>query len=98
MLTTLGRKRLQFCEELLPEYVITGHEVCGVGAVSIQESHRPIFDFIEQHRDLFPGFFLMDVEENIRPKLRILQEHGFYTRENRELSDLDSCGAHSPRV
>jgi hypothetical protein len=49
-------------------------------------------------KDLFPGFFLLDVEENIRPKLRVLQEHGFYDRENRDLLDLDSCGAHSPRV
>lgn len=91
-------KDLEFCEELLPEYVITGHEVCGVGSVSIATEHQPIFDFIKANKDLFPGFFLLDVEENIRPKLRILQEHGFYTREERELSDLDSCGAHSPRV
>jgi hypothetical protein len=29
---------------------------------------------------------------------RILQEHGFYTRASRELTEFDSCGAHSPRV
>jgi hypothetical protein len=40
----------------------------------------------------------MDVETSIRPKLAVLQEHGFYTRADRELSDLDSCGAHSPRI
>jgi radical SAM superfamily enzyme YgiQ (UPF0313 family) len=91
-------ERAEFCEELLPEYVITGHEVCEVGAVSIAPQHRPIFEFIKQHKDLFPGFFLVDVENNIRPKLRVLQEHGFYTRAERELTELDSCGAHSPRV
>jgi hypothetical protein len=69
-----------------------------VGSVSVQPKHAPFFDFIRAHKDLFPGFFLIDVEENIRPKLRALQEHGFYTRANRELSDLDSCGAHSPRL
>ena len=89
--------RLEFCGELLPEYMITGHEVCTVGKVSVEGRHRPIFDFVREHPDLFPGFFLIDVEDNIRPKLRVLQEHGFYTRESRELSDLDSCGAHSPR-
>lgn len=97
----LGEERLEdleFCEELLPEYVITGHEVCEIGSVSISPRHVPIFDFIKTNRDLFPGFFLLDVEENIRPKLKILQEHGFYTRAERELSDLDSCGAHSPRI
>ncbi len=101
MYMDLGEDRLrnlEFCEELLPEYVITGHEVCEVGSVSIQPRHAPIFDFIKEHKDLFPGFFLLDVDENIRPKLQILQEHGFYTRADRELRDLDSCGAHSPRV
>ncbi len=91
-------ERLEFCEELLPEYVITGHEVCQVGAISIADRHRGFFDFIEQNKDVFSGFFLVDVKDNIRPKLAVLQEHGFYTRANRELTDLDSCGAHSPRV
>jgi len=98
---SLGRARVEraeLCEELLPEYVITGHEVCGIGSISISEKHRPIFDFIAEHKDLFPGFFLIDVESNIRPKLKILQEHGFYTRAERDLTELDSCGAHSPRV
>ncbi len=97
-LTAAERNRLEFCDELLPEYVITGHEICKVGATAIAEEHRPYFDFIEQHKDLFPGFFLLDVEDKIMPKLKILQEHGFYSRADRELSDLDSCGAHSPRV
>jgi len=92
------QSRLEFCEALLPEYVITGHEVCEVGSVSVDPQHRWIFDFIEEHKDLFSGFFLLDIENNIRPKLAVLQEHGFYTRANRELSDLDSCGAHSPRL
>ncbi len=96
----LGEKvdQLEFCDWLLPEYVITGHEICRVGAVSIAEEHLPIFDFIKSHKDLFPGFLVYDVENNIRPKLRLLQEHGFYVKADRELSDLDSCGAHSPRV
>jgi len=101
MYKSLPRGRLanaELCGELLPEYMITGHEVCKVGSISVPEKHAPFFDFIRAHKDLFPGFFLLDVEENIRPKLRALQEHGFYTRESRELSDLDSCGAHSPRL
>ena len=90
--------RLEFCDWLLPEYVITGHEICRVGSVSISEQHSPIFDFVKAHPDLFPGFFLYDVQNNVRPKLQLLQEHGFYVKAARELSDLDSCGAHSPRV
>jgi len=97
-LTAPQLERLEFCDELLPEYMITGHEVCKVGATVIAEEHRHVFEFVKEHPDLFPGFFLLDLETNIYPKLRILQEHGFYTRAQRELSDLDSCGAHSPRV
>jgi radical SAM superfamily enzyme YgiQ (UPF0313 family) len=97
-LSAAQRDRLELCEELLPEYVITGHEVCKVGGIAIPEQHRPLFDFIRQHRDLFPGFFLLDVEATIVPKLRVLQEHGFYTRAQRDLTELDSCGAHSPRI
>ncbi|MBW2533803.1 MAG: B12-binding domain-containing radical SAM protein, partial [Deltaproteobacteria bacterium] len=71
-------ERLQFCEHLLPEYVITGHEICQVGATSIADEHRPFFELVKAHKDLFPGFFLLDLETNITPKLRLLQEHGFY--------------------
>jgi len=97
-LTDEQRARLEFCGQLLPEYMITGHEICEVGTVRIAPQHQKVFDFIHEHRDIFPGFFLLDTETNIRPKLKVLQEHGFYTREGRELSDLDSCGAHSPRI
>jgi radical SAM superfamily enzyme YgiQ (UPF0313 family) len=97
-LTEEQRARLAFCEELLPEYVITGHEICGIGSVRVSPRHAPFFDFIREHADIFTGFTLLDVETGIRPKLRVLQEHGFYTRAERELPDLDSCGAHSPRI
>ncbi|MCU0726540.1 MAG: B12-binding domain-containing radical SAM protein [Planctomycetes bacterium] len=88
--------KLQFCRELFPEYMLTGHEVVRGGGVTVRPEHRPIFDFIEAHPDLFPGFFHVDVEGNVRPKLRLLQELGFYPRE--EEGPTDSCGAHSPRL
>jgi len=87
---------LEFCPALLPEYMITGHETLGIGVVDTGGKHAPIFDFIRRHPDVFPGFFLPDVEGNIRPKFRILQEHGFYRSANRLLGESDSCGAHSP--
>jgi anaerobic magnesium-protoporphyrin IX monomethyl ester cyclase len=88
---------LEFCEELLPEYMITGHETLGVGVVDTGGKHAAIFDFIRRHPDVFPGFFLPDVAGNIRPKFRVLQEHGFYRSANRLLGESDSCGAHSPK-
>jgi radical SAM superfamily enzyme YgiQ (UPF0313 family) len=95
------RARLEFCNELLPEYVLTGHEICRIGAVDVSGRHGHVFDFVRAHPDLFPGFFLFEPDRTVRPKLRLLQEHGFYVRDSRELADLretDSCGAHSPRV
>ena len=53
---------------------------------------------VEQYRDIFPGFFHYDLEGNVLPKLRVLQEMGFYPMEADDLEATDSCGAHSPRV
>ena len=65
---------------------MTGHEVCKVGTVEIAPKQRAFFDFIRAHRELFPGFFLLDAETNIRPKLEALQAHGFYVRPDRPLA------------
>jgi anaerobic magnesium-protoporphyrin IX monomethyl ester cyclase len=89
--------RLEFCRELFPEYMITGHEISHSGRVSAAPEHAYLFDFIEQHPDLFPGFFHVDLENNIFPKLKMLQEFGFYPADEAP-TDPESCGAHSPRV
>jgi len=36
------------------------------------------------HPDLFPGFFLADLEENVLPKFELLRQHGFYASKERE--------------
>lgn len=92
-----GRK-LEFCRELLPEYMLTGHEICTAARVKIDPKHGPLFDEIERHPDIFPGFFHWDLEHNVWPKLRVLQEMGFYPADSDDLDVSDSCGAHSPRV
>jgi radical SAM superfamily enzyme YgiQ (UPF0313 family) len=91
-------QNLEFCRELLPEYTLTGHETCTTVKVEVAERHRRIFDFIAANPDLFPGFFHWDLERNVWPKLRIMQEMGFYPADSVELEVTDSCGAHSPRV
>lgn len=89
--------KLEFCRELFPEYMITGHEVSHSGHVQPAPEHEYLFGFIEQHPDLFPGFFHVDLEGNVFPKLRLLQEFGFYPDDDSP-QDPESCGAHSPRV
>ncbi|MBW2262863.1 MAG: radical SAM protein [Deltaproteobacteria bacterium] len=91
-------KELEYYPGLFPEYMLTGHEICEDGKLQMSEKHRFIFEFIQQHPDLFPGFFHIDLETNILPKHAVLQEHGFYVSRNREISESDSCGAHSPRL
>jgi radical SAM superfamily enzyme YgiQ (UPF0313 family) len=90
--------RLEFYPGLLPEYMLTGHEVCDDGHLSVDGPHEFIFDFIRANPDLFPGFFLIDLEHNILPKFELLRQHGFYASKAREVSEKDSCGAHSPRL
>lgn len=99
--------KLEFSAELLPEYMTTGHEVRHTGRISTTEVHPELFEFISGHPDIFSGFFLHDLEGNVLPKFRILQDHGFYTTAQRErletapsdtVDEMESCGAHSPRT
>ena len=93
----VDKERLEFSYEMIPEYMITGHETCSGSGIQIDDSHRHIYDFILQHRDLFPGFFHYDLANNIMPKLKVLTEFGFY-RSIAQYESTESCGAHSPQV
>ena len=92
---------MEFCPYLLPEFVFTGHEVLKGGTIELPEKYAPYFDLVIENPDIFPGFFLADIEGNILPKLELLRQFGFYPEPDRpegEGSNTDSCGAHSPRV
>jgi radical SAM superfamily enzyme YgiQ (UPF0313 family) len=89
---------LEFAPDLFPEYMVTGHEVSRLAHVEIRPEHAGVFDFVRAHPDIFPGFFHLNLEANIRPKLRVLQEFGFYPASAEELGDMESCGAHSPKL
>ncbi len=89
--------KLEFAPDLLPEYMITGHEVSRDAHIEIRDEHAEVFAFIRQHPDIFPGFFHLGLETSIRPKLRVLQEFGFYPASPEEREQMESCGAHSPR-
>ncbi len=87
---------LEFCRELFPEYMVTGHELRHSSRVSIESRYMEIFEFIRCHPRIFPGFFHIDLENNILPKFSVLEEFGFYVPRD-EISS-ESCGAHSPRL
>jgi radical SAM superfamily enzyme YgiQ (UPF0313 family) len=93
-----GRSELEFCPYLLPEFVFTGHEVCRSGDVEIPERYRPYFNFITENPDIFPGFFHIDLENNVLPKLELLRQFGFYPAPEEQEANTESCGAHSPRI
>lgn len=69
---------LEFCPFLLPEFVFTGHEIARGGEIEIPERYRDYFDLILQNPDIFPGFFHIDLEHNVMPKLELLRQFGFY--------------------
>jgi radical SAM superfamily enzyme YgiQ (UPF0313 family) len=90
---------LEFCPYLFPEFVFTGHEVCRGGRVELPDRHREYFDLILAHPDIFPGFFHIDLENNVLPKLALLRQFGFYPEpQPLPSASADSCGAHSPRI
>ena len=87
---------LDFSPELFPEYMITGHEISTSGKFKIADAHNDKYRFIKENPDIFPGFFHMDLQNNILPKLAIMRKFGFYPLET-EPAGTDSCGAHSPK-
>lgn len=89
---------LEFCPYLLPEFVFTGHEVCRGGEVEVPEKHKPYFDLVLAHPEIFSGFYHIDLANNVLPKLALLREFGFYPAPEDAPADPDpeSCGAHSP--
>jgi hypothetical protein len=93
-----GRVELEFCPFLFPEFVFTGHEVCRGGRIEIPQRHRDYFDLIESNPDIFSGFFHINLETNVLPKLQLLQQFGFYPEPKPEQTNPESCGAHSPRI
>jgi radical SAM superfamily enzyme YgiQ (UPF0313 family) len=73
-----GRVPLEFCPYLMPEFVFTGHEICRGGDVEIPERYRDYFALILAHPDIFSGFYLVDPQHNVQPKLALLRQFGFY--------------------
>lgn len=73
-----GSPKFEFSPDMLPEYMITGHEVLYPSHVEVDPRHRWLFDLVTAHPGIFPGFFHYDVANNVRPKLELLREHGFY--------------------
>jgi hypothetical protein len=61
--------------------MITGHEVSTSGKFAIRDNHQDKYSFIKENPDIFPGFFHMDLQNNILPKLAIMRKFGFYPLE-----------------
>jgi anaerobic magnesium-protoporphyrin IX monomethyl ester cyclase len=95
---TAAAGRFEFAPDVFPEYMVTGHEVSRQAHVEIRPEHRHVFEFVQAHPDIFPGFFHVDLAGNVRPKLRVLQEFGFYPATAADLAEMESCGAHSPKL
>jgi len=73
-----GEVTLEFCPWLLPEFVLTGHEVSTRGLVEIPPAHADYFQLILDNADIFPGFFHVNLAENVLPKMNLLRRFGFY--------------------
>jgi anaerobic magnesium-protoporphyrin IX monomethyl ester cyclase len=67
---------LALVPELVPIYVVTGHEVVDTWNC-VPDRYRAYYDFIGAHEEIFPGFFLFNYEINVLPKYQALREMGF---------------------
>ncbi len=92
------KTELEFCPYLFPEFVFTGHEVCQGGTINLPDRYGEYFDLIKGNPDIFPGFFHIDLEGNVLPKLALLRQFGFYPEPEPTDQNAESCGAHSPRI
>ncbi|MCK9614067.1 MAG: B12-binding domain-containing radical SAM protein [Candidatus Omnitrophica bacterium] len=92
--------KLELCPDLLPEFVLTGHEICSGIDISIPENYKDYFKLIKDNPDIFSGFFLIDTKNNVLPKLELLRQFGFYPYSEKHNKDeqAESCGAHSPHI
>ena len=91
----IGQIELEFCPFLLPEFVFTGHEITRGGEMEIPPEYAAYFQLITDNRDIFPGFFHIDLAGNVLPKLELLRQFGFYPKPGRkELSgsEIECCG------
>jgi hypothetical protein len=92
------KAELEFCPYLFPEFVFTGHEVCQGGTINLPDRYGDYFELIKGNPDIFSGFFHIDLEGNILPKLALLRQFGFYPEPQPADQNTESCGAHSPRI
>ncbi len=67
---------LTFNPTILPIFVVTGHEILGEN-VEIPEKYQPIFNLVKNYPNIFPGFYLYDVTNNVMPKRAILEQMNF---------------------
>ena len=94
----VSQSAMEFCPYLLPEFVLTGHEICHGLEIEIPPAHHEYFQLIQENPDIFPGFFHIDLENNVQPKFELLRKFAFYPDRQPEPQNAESCGAHSPRI
>jgi radical SAM superfamily enzyme YgiQ (UPF0313 family) len=63
--------KLKLIRELIPMIVVTGHEIID-RFNQIPDEYLEYYSFIERNEEIFPGFFLLDFDNTILPKYRML--------------------------
>lgn len=77
---------LDFNAKLQANFNISGAEDLNMRGVRIFDRTRYIFDFIRKYPRIFPGFFLYDYKNNIRPKQKIVYaDSKLVFRQNRQI-------------
>jgi hypothetical protein len=65
---------LDFNENIMANFNNSGGENITQAGTRILESAAYLFEFVRQYPRLFPGFYLYDYENNVKPKMRIVHK------------------------
>lgn len=65
---------LDFNENIMANFNISGAEDIQLKGTRILETSAYLFDFIREYPRVFPGFYLYDYKNNIKPKKKIVQK------------------------
>ena len=65
---------LDFNERIMANFNCSGGENITQKGTGIFKNSRYMFDFIRKHPKIFPGFYLFDYENNVKPKMHIVHK------------------------
>ena len=75
---------LDFNDNIMANFNASGGENFGSKKITILEHTQYMFDFIKKYPKIFPGFFIYDYKNNIKPKMKIVYKKRLFIFRNKK--------------